>query len=409
MSQKGPSPKRQKRTVPKKTREMRKINRKRINRKKVLIFSSLFIAIILIILAISLYISQKSFRDWIDINILGKNLTEEDIQVINLNTDKNNQVHVYSKYIALLNDKNITLYNVYGEKEEEINLGINKGIFDSSDRYFVIAEELGNEICLIFDKTYLWSANAEGKIHQVYVNKNGYVAAVSEDVTHKSILTVYNSEGTKLFTSYFASTRIIDVSISKDNKNIVIGELDTTGTVIQSYVKIISVQNAQKDTENTITNTYNLDEEELITNVEFQEKGQISYVYDNGINVIKNEENKGIVKVDNDNITYFTIDLNNDIVYIEEEMSGLFKSNSNIHIVNTANDQDTIYRLEDVAKDIYTKGNTIAINAGTKLYFINTGGWLIKKYTAKQEITDVKFSDDLAALVYKDKIIIIDL
>ncbi len=388
---------------------MRKIDRRRLNRKKILILLAVIAIIICMILTISLYLAQRSFRDWVDINLLGKNVTENDMQIISLNTDKNNQIHVYSKYIAILNDKYVTLYNRYGEKVDDINLDINNGVFDSSDKYFVVGEKSGNDICLIFDKTYLWSGSVEGQILQVHVNQNGYVATVSEDITHKSILTVYNSEGAKLFTSYFSSTRIIDVSISKDNKNIVIGELDTTGTVIQSYVKVISVENAQKDSKNTITYVHNLEAEELITNVEYQDKGQISYVYDNGINIIKNEENQEIIKIDNENITYIANNLNNDVVYVEEEMAGLFKSSSNVHIVDTSNNQDKIYELENVSKEVYTTSNTIAINEGTEIYFINTDGWLMRKYTAKQEITDVKFSDNLAAIIYKDKIIIVEL
>ena len=360
-----------------------------------------------IIVFFSLYIAQKSFRNWIDFHILGKDLTEDDIQVINLNIDKSNQIHVYSKYIAILNDKTISLYNSYGEKVDDINVDINTAVFDSNDKYFVIAEKEGNEVCLLFDKNYLWSATVEGKILQVHVSGNGYVVVITQDVTHKSVLTFYNEEGKKLFTSYFSSTRIIDASISKDNKNVAIAELDTTGTLIQSSIKIISVEKAQKDPENTIIYTYKLETGKLITNVEYQDKGQISYLYDNGISVIKDKENKDLVKIDNENISFIANDLKNQAVYIEEKSSGLFKSESNIHIINTDNSQEKLHQLEDIAKEIYTKDNIIAINEGMEIHFINTGGWLVKKFTARQEITNVEFSNEIAAVIYKDKVIII--
>lgn len=390
---------------------MRKIDIiKNLYKKKKLILIISIILLILIITMFALYISKKNFRDWIDGHILRKNITEEDIQTINLNTDKNNQIHVYGKYIAILNDKAITLYNSYGEKISKIdNVDINSALFDSSDRYLAIAENKGHEICLILDKTYLWNTAIEGEILQIHVNQNGYVAVVSTDVTNKSIITCYNSEGKKLFASYFATTTIIDVSISNDNKNIVIGEVDTSGTIIKSSIKVLSIENAQKDTENTISYTYDLEDNSLITNVQYHDKNQISCVYDNGIGLISNNTYKQIVKVDNDNITYAANNFKNDVIYIEEESSGMFKSISNIHIVNVSDNHDNIYKLENIAKEVYVIDNKMAINSGSEIYFINTSGWLVKKYVASQEITNVKMSSSLAAIIYKDKIVIVEI
>lgn len=386
---------------------MRTINN--IRRKRIITILIFFIIIVCTIGIVSFYIADKSTRDWIDINILKKNITEQDIQTINLNTDKNNQVHVYSRYIALLNDKIVGLYNAYGEKVSEIDVNINTAVFDSSDKYLALAEKNGHEICLILDKTYLWSTTVEGEILQIYVNRNGYVGVVTTDVTHKSILTVYNSEGKKLFTSYFSSTRIIDASISDDNKYIAIGELDTSGAIIKSCIKIISVENAQKDTENAIYDTHNLGDGILLANVEYQGKGQVSCIYDNGIGILKSKSFKEIVNIDNEKVTYMASDLRNHIVYIEEENTGLFKAISNLHIVNTADNHENIYKVENTTKELYANDDVIAINVGTEIYFVNTSGWLLKKYTANQEITNVKFSDSIAAIVYKDKIVIVDL
>ena len=386
---------------------MRKINK--LNRKKIVITIAVILTIILLIVAIVLYISKNDVRNWIDINIFRKNISEQDIQVINLNTDKNNQIHVYNNYISVLNDKTVTLYNSYGEKITSIEVNINSAIFDSSQKYFVIAENRGNEICLIFDKTYLWSQKIEGEILQVHVNKNGYVAVITTDATHKSIVTFFDSQGKKLFASYFASTRIVDASISNDNKYIVIGELDTSGTIIKSNIKILSVQNAQQNPEKTIIYTYEAEDGVLITNVKYQTKNQIACIYDNGLGVIKDQTYREVIKIDNEKITYIANDFNNHVAYVDEENTGLFKAQSNVHIVNTSDYQEKIYKMDYVAKDIYANDNVIAINVGTEIYFVDTNGWLIKRYTANQEITNVKFSESLATVIYKDRIVIIDL
>ncbi len=364
--------------------------------------------IIIIITIIGFYISKSEVRNWIDVNIFRKNVSEQDIQTISLNTDKNNQICVYSNYIAILNDKIVTLYNSYGEKVTSVDININSALFDSSNKYLAIAEDKGHEICLIFDKTYLWSEKVEGELLQVHVNRNGYVATITTDATHKSIVTFFNSQGKKIFTSYFASSRIVDASISNDNNYIAIGELDTTGTIIKSNVKILSVENAQKDSKNTIIYTYEAEDDNLITNVKYQSKNQIACIYDNGLGVIKDENYREVIKIDNENITYLANDFNNHVAYVKEESTGLFKAQSDVHIVNTSDYQEKIYKMENVAKDVFACDNIIAVNVGTEIYFLDTNGWLIKKYTANQEITNVKFSESLAIIIYKDRIIIVD-
>ncbi len=357
-----------------------------------------------------MYINKKDIRDYMDLHLLNKNIAEEDMPTINLDTDKLNQVYVYSKYIALLNDKTIKLYNSYGEEVTSISVNINTAIFDTNNKYLAVAEKNGNEVCLILDKTYLWSSTLEGQIIQVKVNENGYVAVVTTDTTHKSILNVYNSTGEQLFRSYFSSTRIIDVSISKDNKYVAVGELDTSGTVIQSNIKIISVDNAQNDTDNAIIYTYNAENDKLILNVKYQAKNRLVCLYDNSIDIIENnKKNTEKLNLSNEKINFMSVNFSDSIAYIEEESSGLFKTNSNIKLVNTDTQLENYYTIEDIAKEIYVQDDVLAVNVSTDIYFFNTKGWLIKKYIAKQEITNMMLSKNLAAVIYKDKIVIINL
>ena len=377
--------------------------------KKKIIILLIAIFIIAVIVLISLYIAEEQFRDWIDVNVLKKDITDEDITIINLDSDKANQVCAYSKYIALLNEKTITLYNQYGEEQTQIEVDINTALFDSNDKYLAVAESYGNKICLILDKTYLWSINLEGEILQIHVNQNGYVAVVTEDNTYKAILTLYNSSGKELFKSYFSSTRIVDASISNDNKYIAIGELDTSGTLIQSSIKIISVENAQNNSDNAIIYTYSDENNSLITNVEYQNQGQVACMYDDKICVIDDEQNIDVLTLEDDSITFMSVDFTDYIVYIKEDENGLFKSSSNINIVNTNSGQENVYILDDIVKEIYTDDDILAVNVGTELYFFNTNGWLIKKYTGSQEISDLVLSENIAGVVYKDKIVLIDL
>ena len=58
---------------------------------------------------------------------------------------------------------------------------------------------------------------------------------------------------------------------------------------------------------------------------------------------------------------------------------------------------------------MYTKDDLIALNLGSEVEFINTNGWLVKKYKADQEITSIVLSNSIAGIIYRDNIEIIDL
>ena len=148
--------------------------------------------------------------------------------------------------------------------------------------------------------------------------------------------------------------------------------------VLSIYIKFLDV-NALF----SIIYTYKAESDKLITNVEYQDKGQIACIFDSEIRSIKDEDNKQIIKLDNENITFITNNLKKHIVYIQEESEGLFKSASNIHIINTNDNHEIVYKLDDIAKNMYSNDNIIAINAGTDLYFINTSRMVGKEVYSK--------------------------
>jgi len=377
----------------------------KIRKNIILIIIGIFV--ISSILIFSLYIAKEDFRKWIDASILKKNVYTENLPTIDLDINKTNQICTYGKYIAILNDKKVDIYNNGGESISKIPVDINNAIFDSSGKYLAIAEEGGKNFYLIFDNNYLWSNYLDGEIKQICVNENGYLVIVTADSTYKSIITLYNAEGKEVLKKYLSSTRAIDVSISRDNNFLAIAELDTSGTVIQSNVEVISISKITKSDENSIVYSYKDESGRLITDIEYQEKNNLAIMYDNLIKVLNsNFELSEDVTLEDGNITYSSVDLNSGYVYVEEESSGIFSSRSIIHINNS---QKNIYNLEEVAKEVYTYGKVVAVNVGLETYFLSDNGWLIKKVTSNQEITNISFSNNLAVIIYKDRVEIVNL
>ena len=132
-------------------------------------------------------------------------------------------------------------------------------------------------------------------------------------------------------------------------------------------------------------------------------------MYNDGIDLISNEQNSNLASTNNKKMTFMSVKLTNNVVTVEEKSSGLFTADSVIQIINTSNQKENIYKAEGVAKDIITYDDIIGLNFGTEIHFINTNGWLVKKYIASQEITNVVLSNKIAGIIYRDKVEIINL
>lgn len=382
--------------------------KRELNIRKIIITILIIVLILAIIIMFSLYIAEESFRKWVDINVLRKDISSESVTTIDLNVDKNNQIVCYNKYIGILNEKNLKLYNSVGENITDISVDINTAIFSSNDKYLAIAEKNGQELCLISDRTYTWRQKVDGEILQIYVNKNGNVVLVTTDTTYKSIITVYDNTGKQLMRSFLSSTRVIDIAISNDNKYVAYAEIDTSGTLIKSSVKVISIEKAQTNSNESTIYSKEADTSKMIIKIQYQEKGELICVYDDSINMIKDGQEREIIKKE-DETTFVSGNLNNSIAYIKEQQRGVFDSSSTLNIVNSSNNQTYTYNFEEIAKEMYTNGNVIGINIGTEIYFVSTNGMLMKKYTSNQEITNVMLSNNIAIIIYKDRVEIINL
>ena len=258
-----------------------------LNIRKIVMIIIIGIIAVAVIGIFSLYIAEEDFRKWVDISILRKDVTSENVATIDLNVDKNNQIYCYNKYICILNEKNLKLYNQTGENITDISVDINTAIFSSNDKYLAIAEKNGQEFCVITDKTYSWRQKVDGEILQVNINKNGYVALITTDTTYKSIITVYDQDGKQVMRNFLGSSRVTDITISNDNKFVAYAELDTSGTLIKSSVKIISIEKAQAKSEDFIVYEKEADISKMIIKVQYQEKNNLICVYDDSINIIK--------------------------------------------------------------------------------------------------------------------------
>lgn len=382
---------------------------KKIPNKKNGLVSTIILIVIAIVVIVTLYISNLDFRKWIDVYVLQKEIEQNDVAVIDFNSKANVEICAYDKYIGVHSKNEFTIYNNSGKEEAKLDIPINNVIFNNCNKYVGIAENGGQNVFLVSGQTLLWENKVEGNISKISVNKNGYMAVVILDTSYKTVVSLYNPNGKELFKIFLKSTRVSDISLSNDNKYLALAEIDTTSSVIKSNVKIISIENAQTDTDNSIVYIHNADAGKLLINIKYQDKNKLLCMYDDSIDMINDKTNTEIFKYSDKKISFASVELNNSIAIIEEKSSGLFTADSELTFINTENQKESVYTTNDVTKEIYSCNDILAINLGSELHFVNKGGWLVKKYIAGQEISKVVLSESIAGIIYRDKIEIVNL
>lgn len=380
-----------------------------INKKKII--GCLIIAIIILILVVLyiIYAKNETFRKYLDENILNKEIEENHLKSIKIIDYEKSNIFAFSKYIGILNNNKLTTFNESGKKESENRIEISNPISSNNGRYLMIAEKKGTKVYLMEENNIKWEKDLEGQITRVSVNSNGYSSIIVSGTAYKSVIIAFDNAGNELFKRYLSSTIAVDTVISEDNKYLSMAEVNTTGTLIESSIEVISIENAKKEPEKAVVYKYKEPSNELILDIKYQNKTKLVCEYNKSIHIIKDNKDTKIMELDDEKekTTFVSINLDNNIVKNVEETAGIFNTRTFVKIINSINKKESIYKFEGAIKELYCNNNKIALNLGTEIHFIDTNGWLIKKYTSSKEVRKIVLTDELAGIVYRDKIEII--
>lgn len=382
---------------------------KKLNKKKFAIFIIICVIIFLIILSSIIYCASPSFRKFIDIYIFRKEIDSDKLPEIEISSSEDHFFHAYDKYIVVLNKKTLYTYNSSGESIVENDINVSSPIFANKNKFLVIAENNGNNLYLISGTNIAWQNTLEGKISKISVNKNGYVSVIVSGTNYKSIVVSFDAKGNELFKTYISSNLAVSSEISNDNKYLSIAEIDYSGSIIKSMVKNISIEKAKTDPTNSVVYTYNFNENELLTNIKYQDKNNLVCLTNENIyllNIADAVDNK-VMKIEN-NYEFIDINLKNNFLYTYNNYSN-FTNISYINILNPQNNSKNIYEFKGSIKSIYSNEQKIAINTGSQIHFVGLNGWLIKKYDSYNEINNIILGDSVAGIIYKDKIKIMEI
>lgn len=173
-----------------------------------------------------------------------------------------------------------------GNENFDINVSLKNAVTATAGDYCIIGEKDDSNVYMINANAKIWELDIEGTILDVSVNKNGYAAIIYKQVGYKSLIKVIKPDGEELFTTYLASTYALDVEVSNDNKILAIAELDTDGVNVESSVELIDMSDLVSKNSKKIP----LEEDTLITNIEYDSKNRLVVQTDKKVFLIEDEK-----------------------------------------------------------------------------------------------------------------------
>lgn len=363
----------------------------------------LIIFIVISIILFSLYLGVENFRKFVDEKVIKKEVEENSSKSTYLLTGNKSNVIPTLDNIYTVQSGQLKSYDKYGIEKNSERVSISNPIFDSSDKYATISEKQSISFYLLEDGKVKWEKKVDTPIVGIKVNKNGYVAVMSENNIYKAVVTVFNNKGDKLFKTYVSDSYGMSASISNDNKYLVIGSVNYSKTIANSNIKIVSMEKAKTDPDGAIINEYNIGK--LLIDIKIKDGGEVIGQFSNSITRfgILDKKEEEIYKLES-NVEFVDINNNNNIALIEKKVENENNSKFYLKIINAYGKQVSIYDLEDkLPKEILCRNDTIGINMNNGINIYTENGWLKKKYKSSTEIRDFNLSDSIITVIYRDK------
>lgn len=378
--------------------------RKHLNIIKIIVILLLICSILGLIIE---YCINENIREYIDYNILNKDVTEKSTTEISIE-GSNNFIYSHDNVIEILKNNVLQAYNSSAKKEYELNITITNPIFKSCGKYMAIAEKNGKKIYMLSGKNIIWQNDFDGEISNISINKNGFLSIILSQTTYKSVIITINPQGNEIFRYYLSNTYAIDSDISNNNKYLAIAEINTNGTQIQSSIRILSMEKVKNDADNSVIYQKNANYNQMLVGIKYNDSNNLLAMYDDEIRIINtNFEDSLQIKYDVDTL-FANIELNKSVTELKQ-ISRELETNSEIDILNTVTNRKSKFKINSIPKELLGNKNIIAVNTGMEAYFLKDNGFLIKKYESNQEIKEIILGENIAGIVYKNKINIIKL
>lgn len=375
-----------------------------------LIILLLFIVFILIISLIS-YTNKNniSIKDLFNLNTSSSSnsldVVEDTTKVLyKIKTEPSvlKTVRVFGSLIVEASKNNLKFYNKHSQKIYDIPVNLNTPIIKISGSYMVIGDLNGTYIIVFNNNEKLWEKNFHNNITNFDIDSSGYLTLIHEQTLYKSAISVLNTQGMEVFSIGKVEHRIISAKLIDSSKHLILNYINTNGITPSTVLEKIDIINKKQIETKIITN-------EILPFIDFfnDSKYILSgsekiYCFDTKFKELWNYTIIGNLYSLNKN------SLEPELIFAENSKSteGFFnKSDIQISKLLSNGSKKDLVTLNHKVHNISSTGNSIAINCGREVYFLNSSGSVLSKYSSKEFIDSVDFLNNSQAVLLSNDMI----
>lgn len=366
------------------------------NGKRSGVIAFILLFLVMTIIAVAMYfksqgmeiknISVTAFFE----NIMGSNEVvlndvDRDFEII-YEIKEHPEFMVYKDLLIKCTGEYLIALNKKGNEQWKIPILVTKPIIKSAGQDMLVADLGGRNLYVINDKSIKWNVKTTADILNADISDKGYVTVVQKQEGYKAKVITYDPNGIDIFERNIVESFVVSAMVNSSGKQVLINLLDTSGvnaTTTLEFTDIFGKPFAAKVVR----------QNELFPSVWYLDDDSVVAVGGNFIDFLDKDRNLKWEK-EYESILSTNVLQNKHIAVASETRAG-----SLVEIFNRSGQKMAEFIPQGKVIDLSAYSDMLAVNTGREVYFINSRGKLMGKYSAKADIINVYFFNKLEAVI----------
>lgn len=159
--------------------------------------------------------------------------TDSHVSKLRFGTGNARSAVTYGRDVLLVNNEGISAVDRSGREVWSVSCAATTPVVEVKNKYIMHADLNGKNINLYKKDKLETQIKTEREILSARLNKNGYIAVVTEESGYKGMVTVYSGSGREIFRWHSGSGYIGDVAMLSDN-TIAVSQILTDSSSVRS-------------------------------------------------------------------------------------------------------------------------------------------------------------------------------
>jgi len=307
-----------------------------------------------------------------------------------------------SDYVIKCTDLRVTGIDRKGNVAWDAPFDAEKLILDTAGEYVACADQEGRNVMVIKRDKIVRSWQTDNPIISISLDKEGYLAVVTEPSDYKSRLTLYDPLGVEIFTYNIVNRYVISADIHKDKNIIVINTLDTEGVKPLSNIEFV-------DLSGNYLSAVTVQEEGILPFAHLFDSGNVAAVGKGAI-IFYNGRKETIKSISHNSIYSSAVVDGKYLVAAVRYGSGnnmLKTGKSEILIYNDRGELTGSSVITGDVVNMRAMEDIVGVNNGRGVLFMDKDGKVIDSYPAGSDISDFHFLNMAEAVIVSNEKIVL--